>query len=213
MGAISAILGGLTLAPEIIGGVNSVLGLFRGGPAQARTLTAGQASLLSGGTAGRVLSTGTSVGPVGGLAGGGFQRGVEVARQVAVTALPLITGSPVPAFLQQEVAAQRGAGGVRTVTRRQLILMTARAANPGATAKKIMKAARDCGLELAAATFGLNVLDVCFLIAQPVSRRSRGISAADVRRTRSTLRKVWTISDSFQRLQHTTVRRRAPRRK
>ncbi len=199
MAAISSILGALSLADEIVGGVNTVMGLFRGGPTTARSLTAGQASLLSGGTAGRVLSTGTSVGPVGGLAGGGFQRAVDIGRQVAVTALPLITGqpSPVPAFLQREVAGQ---GGIRTMSRAQFILATARANSPGATRRKIVKAAKDCGIELAAATFGLSVIDICFLLAQPPSRRSRGISAADMRRTRSTIRKVTTIQQSLKTL-------------
>ncbi len=205
MAAISAILGALSLADEIVGGVNTVMGLFRGGPSTARSLTAGQASLLSGGTAGRVLSTGTSVGPVGGLAGGGFQRAVDIGRQVAVTALPLITGSPVPEFLQREVAAQ---GGVRTMSRAQFILAAARAASPGATRKKIVKAAKDCGIELAAATFGLSVIDVCFLLAQPPSRRSRGISAADMRRTRSTIRKVNTIQQSLKALSGPIRRRK-----
>ncbi len=90
------------------------------------------------------------------------------------------------------------ANGVRTMTRKQFILATARAANPGATSKKILRSARECGIELAAATFGLNVLDVCFLIAQPPTRRARGISAADLRRTRSTVRKVHNIEADFR---------------
>ena len=207
MGVLS-FLAGLSAVPEIIGGIDSVFGLFKGGGSAQAAVTANQAALFSGGAAGRVLSTGTSIGPVGALAGGSFQRGVDIAQQIAVTALPLITGSPVPAFLQQEVAAQRGAGGVRTVTRRQLILMQARAANPGATSKKIVRSARECGIELAAATFGLNALDVCFLIAQPPTRRSRGISAADMRRTRSTIRKVHTISRQLTALKPAVARRK-----
>ncbi len=210
MATIGSILGLLSGIPAIISGVDTVLGVFRGGaPSQAQALTAGQAALLSGGTAGRVLSTGTSVGPIGALAGGGFQTAVEVGTALA----PIVAqrlGVPVPAFLQQEAAAGRAgvAGGVRTVTRRQLILMTARSFSPGATAKKIIRSAKECGIELAAATFGLNVLDVCFLLAQPVSRRSRGISAADMRRTRSTIRKVSTIQRQLKALSG-PIRRRA----
>lgn len=205
MVAVSTVLGTLSLVPEIIGGVNSVLGLFSGGSSTQAAVTQNQAALFSGGTAGRTLSTGTAVGPVGSLAGT-LATGVEVATALA----PIVArrvGVPVPAFLQQEVAAQRGGGGIRTVTRRQLILMTARAANPGATAKKIIRSARECGIELAAATFGLPALDVCFLIAQPPSRRSRGISAADMRRTRSTIRKVLTISQQLTALKPASRRR------
>ncbi len=93
-----------------------------------------------------------------------------------------------------------GGNGARPMTRRQAILAQARANSPGATAKKIVRSARECGIELAAATFGLNVLDVCFLIAQPPTRRSRGISAADMRRTRSTIRKVTTIQKQLKAL-------------
>jgi len=158
------------------------------------------------GTAARAQLAGTSVGPQAIQAGigsaivpiaGALARRVIgpalVAGAVAVTAdrdprevtpLPTITGG----------------GGVRTVTRKQFILLAARANNPGATAKKIIRSARECGIELAAATFGLSVLDVCFLIAQPPTRRSRGISAADMRRTRSTIRKVLTISQQLTAL-------------
>lgn len=204
MAAISSILGGLSLVDELIGGVNSVIGLFRGGGTQAQAgVTAGQAALLSGGTAGRVLSTGTSVGPVGTLAGGGFVRAAEILAPVAAQAiLPAVQRvAGVPAFAQ-------AAGGVRTVTRRQLVLMTARAFSPGATTKKIIRSAKECGIELAASTFGLSILDVCFLLAQPASRRSRGISAADMRRTRSTIRKVTTIQNQLKALSGPIRRRK-----
>ncbi len=202
---LKSFLGALSGIPSIISGVDTVFGLFRGGGSAQAQVTASQAALLSGGTAGSVLSTGTSVGPIGALAGGGFQTALQVGTALA----PIVAerfGVPVPAFLQQEAAAGRAAGGLRTVTRRQLILMTARAANPGATSKKIIRSARECGIELAAATFGLNVLDVCFLIAQPPTRRSRGISAADMRRTRSTIRKVHTISRQLIALKPATRR-------
>ncbi len=95
-------------------------------------------------------------------------------------------------------------------TRKQLILRQAKAfAGGGATAKKIVKAARDCGIEIAAATFGLAVVDVCFLIAQPPRRRGRGISAADLRRTRSTIRKVHNIQHDLAHLKGPIRRRRA----
>ncbi len=205
MAALTTVLGGLSLLPEIVGGVSTVLGLLRGGgsPAQA-AVTPGQAALFAGARGLPTLSTGIDVGPAGSLAG----TIVEVGTALAPIAARRL-GVPVPAFLQQEAAADRArGGGVRTVTRRQLILMTARAFSPGATTKKIIKAAKDCGIELAAGTFGLSVLDVCFLLAQPATRRSRGISAADMRRTRSTIRKVTTIQQSLKALSGPIRRRK-----
>lgn len=61
------------------------------------------------------------------------------------------------------------------------------------TSRMIRNAARHCGIEVAADTFGLDVTQVCQVIAARRRRRSRGISAADMRRTRSTIRKVICI--------------------
>jgi len=185
-----------TVNPLAGAAVSLVAGLINGGTPSVQTVTAQQAGLLSGGFAGPVLATGTAVGPpVGGSPAFGGGTGGGVVQTIARAAAPIVQqlaggGATVAA----------AAGGVRTVTRRQLILMQARAFSPGATAKKIVKAARDCGIEIAAATFGLAIIDVCFLIAQPPSRRSRGISAADMRRTRSTIRKVTTIQKQLKAL-------------
>lgn len=190
MGLLETAQGLLGSFVPAIGIFNTVSDLISGGqPSAQAAVTSRQAALLSGGTAGTTLSTGTSVGPIGALAGGGFIQAADILAPVAARAIATRV-SPVPGFLQAEVAGR----GVRTVTRKQIILMTARAANPGATAKKIIRSARECGIELAAATFGLSVLDVCFLIAQPPTRRSRGISAADMRRTKSTVRKILSLS-------------------
>ncbi len=201
MVAISSVIGALTVLPEIVSGVDSLFGLLsrNGGTGGAipQDLRGGLPPIAS------AQAAGSSVGPL---------------IDVAVTALP-----PIIAAVQQRRApapmtgfgspfGQTGlatvGGGVKTMTRKQFILATARAANPGATSKKIIRSARQCGIELAAGTFGLNVLDVCFLIAQPPTRRSRGISAADLRRTRSTVRKVHNIEADFREWCKTPVRRR-----
>ncbi len=79
----------------------------------------------------------------------------------------------------------------KPVSRRTIILIAAKAhSGPGATAKKIIRAAKECGIEIAAATFGLAILDVCFLIANPPRRRARGISARDMRTTNRVLRGI-----------------------
>ncbi len=189
--ALPSVIAGLSLVPEIVEGVSSIVSLFgRTGPISAGP-TGAQAGLLSGGTAGSVLSTGATI-----AGGRGTSIGPATAIDVGITALPVIARAIQPVVAR--IAGQPGAGlaagvpgaGPRQMTRKQFILLTARANNPGATAKKIIRSARECGIELAAATFGLSVLDVCFLIAQPPTRRSRGISAADIRRTRATMRKV-----------------------
>jgi hypothetical protein len=63
----------------------------------------------------------------------------------------------------------------------------------GVTRNKIIAAAKACGIDQAAATFGISVTQVCKVIVAGGSRRRRGISAADIRRTRRTLRTVKNI--------------------
>lgn len=64
------------------------------------------------------------------------------------------------------------------------ILRQARDNVRGATKNKIITAAKACGIELAAQTFGLSTSQVCQIIVAGRSRRRRGVSAADVRRTK-----------------------------
>ena len=202
MVALSAILGAITALPGIVAGVDTIIGAFGGRPASV---------VATGGPgfpgAGPVAVGSSSVGPVGSLAGGGFvQAGFNVPGASAIVpairkAIPFIVGG-----LVGEQIADGGQLVPRDATRRQQILAVARVNSPGATSKKIIRAAKECGLEVAAATFGLDVISVCFLLAQPPSRRSRGISAADMRRTRSTIRKVTTITKQLVALKGPTRR-------
>lgn len=66
------------------------------------------------------------------------------------------------------------------------------------TKNKIIDAAKSCGIELAADTFGLTDTDVCKVIVAGRSRRRRGVSAADVRRTKRTLRFVRSIKKDLK---------------
>lgn len=69
------------------------------------------------------------------------------------------------------------------------ILAKARAATGGpVTRNKIIDAAKACGLEVAADTFGLDLRDICMVVVKGRTRRRRGVSAADVRRTKRTIR-------------------------
>ena len=68
------------------------------------------------------------------------------------------------------------------------ILAKARQATGGAvTRNKIIEAAKACGLEIAANTFGLDVREVCLVVVKGRTRRRRGVSAADIRRTKRTI--------------------------
>ncbi len=202
MVALSAIAGGLAALPSIVAGVDSIVtafgAAFGGRSAPESTFGSGEF-----GGAFPPISTGPSVGPqTASFDAAGLGSGA--AR--IITALPTVLGRApigpvIQPFLGDRVAlpAAPPAGGQR-VTKRQAILSQARFFSPGATAKKIVRSAKQCGIELAAATFGLTVLQVCFLIAQPPTRRARGISAADLRRTRSTIRKVTGIQADLKRL-------------
>ena len=66
------------------------------------------------------------------------------------------------------------------------------------TKNKIIDSARACGIELTAQTFGLSETDVCKVIVAGRSRRRRGVSAADVRRTKRTLRFVRSIKKDLK---------------
>lgn len=70
----------------------------------------------------------------------------------------------------------------------------------GVTKNKIIDAAKNCGIELAAQTFGLSVTQVCTVVVQGRSRRRRGISAADVRRTRRTIRFVNSLRKDLKKV-------------
>jgi len=66
--------------------------------------------------------------------------------------------------------------------------------------KQVVTAARVCGLDVAADTYGLSIRDLCEIVSKGLPRRSRGISSSDLRRTRSTLRKMQTARKSLRSL-------------
>ncbi len=203
-GAITSNPAGIALGSA----AGNFIGDLISGNQSSVAVTAAQAGLLSGGFAGPVTSTGTSVGPAtvspvfGGF--GGIQPIVSALPRVIAP----VVGSAIGSVIADQFLAAPGRGDVvarapispvtgsmRTMTRRQFILASARAANPGATAKKIIRTARQCGIDLAAATFGLDAMSICFLIAETPTRRRRGISAADITRTRATIRKVNSLKE------------------
>lgn len=66
--------------------------------------------------------------------------------------------------------------------------------------RQVITAARVCGLDAAANTFNTDVRNVCEVVSRGMPRRGRGISARDLRRTRSTLRKINTMRKSMSAL-------------
>lgn len=81
-----------------------------------------------------------------------------------------------------------GGGGTTNGSPISQILAKARAATGGpVTRNKIIDAAKVCGLEIAAETFGLEVTEVCMVVVRGRTRRRRGVSAADIRRTKRTI--------------------------
>jgi len=66
--------------------------------------------------------------------------------------------------------------------------------------KKVVAAVKHCGIELASDLFSLSAIEICQIVISRPRRRGRGISAADLRRTRATIRKVHNISADLKRL-------------
>lgn len=119
---------------------------------------------------------------------------------VASSIAPII-GEAIPA-IGAGIAVASTAGSVMSLfsggpRSTQEILADARSSRRGATKKKIVSAARHCGIPMAADMFGLDESDVCQLVITP-TRRRRGISQSDIRRTRSTIRKVEGIRKSLK---------------
>ena len=64
--------------------------------------------------------------------------------------------------------------------------------------KKMVALAKRVGIEAAALALGITVVQLAESIATTPTRRRRGISAADIRRTRSTLRKVCVLTNDLK---------------
>ncbi len=163
---------------------------------------------------------------IGGPGGAAFgQIGGAIGASLARPSLAVLRSSPPPAavpfpprssFDFSQAAAGRvpfsrllpplllpGPGqpsGART--RLQSILDDASsAAGKRVTSKDVVNAAKVCGLETAASSFGVSVEDICFVVVHGMRRRRRrGISAADLRRTRSTIRKISNMRRDLKRL-------------
>jgi len=118
--------------------------------------------------------------------------------------LPQVIGAGVGAVGGSIVTSLFGNGNGNGVTPLQQI-----SANFGkrVSRKQVITAAKVCGLDQAAQTFRSDVRLICEVVSKGMPRRGRGISSADLRRTRSTIRKISTMQRSLKPLCATTRRR------
>lgn len=132
----------------------------------------------------------TSGGPVGAVLGGALQGAfpvqpagfaavpsVQVGPRVQQARLPAIRMGPGFAF---------GAG----VTIAELLRQSREATGRPVNSRIIRESVRVCGIETTSDAFALTTTEVCRIAVATGRRRARGISASDLRRTRSTIRKV-----------------------
>lgn len=155
-------------------------------------------------------SVGSVLGAVGNVASG-FQS-VKNIFSPAKAPAPVVqqtrfTAPPVPPLPPRKPAQPTGAvpgqpwwpfggssqAGCRTMTNLRYINEVRKSQDPCAkniTYKALMEMARWCGLVQTAENLGVTTEVVCNAIMERPRRRARGISAADLRRTRSTIRKI-----------------------
>jgi len=126
--------------------------------------------------------------------------GPAIARELGQRFLGDRGGLPAVTNGSTVAVPRMGTGVVcKPVSEREIILMQARAHSPGATARKIVLAAKACGMDVAAGMHGLSVRDVCFLVINMPRRRAKGISARDMRTTNRTLRGIDRVRKNAKR--------------
>lgn len=140
-------------------------------------------------TVGRATQPGpVSIGPTvrPQFQGGGFGPTSVVPQLAALGRLPsVIRDIGTGIGLSQLPTLFGGDNGKNPIS---VILAKARAATGGpVTRNKIIEASKACGLETAASTFGLDIREVCLVVVRGRTRRRRGVSAADIRRTKRTI--------------------------
>jgi len=145
-------------------------------------------------------------GPFGGIIGGGITQALvrPPSFKAVTTPGPTVRSRQVVsrlpgALLRPGAALLAGAGVVA-----ELLRASREATGLAVNAKKIRESVRVCGIELTAQTFGLTESEICTIVVSIRKRRARGISAADLRRTRSTIRKVHNIQHDLKALSPAT---------
>ena len=158
---------------RLLGGIAPILGGIIGGPAGA----------LVGGAVSAAFGPGTSqpsqVGPTG-----------NVPAQLRLP-IPRVPGRILPPGVGPAIA-----GGMLG----ELLDLIFQNTGIRTSAKRVKEAVRVCGISTASSMFGLSEAQICTIVLSVRRRRARGISAADLRRTRSTIRKVHNISHDLRKL-------------
>lgn len=142
---------------------------------------------------------------VGGLFGGpaGAALGGAIGAAFVPSPRPSFPGPTVQAGLPALIPSLPRIGGalaLGVLTIVELLRLSRERTGRPASSRKIRESARICGIALTAQTFALTESEVCQIIVSTGRRRARGISAADLRRTRSTLRKVHNIQHDLRAL-------------
>ena len=181
IGAVAPVLGGLVGgAPGAALGSAIGAGAMAIDPERQATATVGRAT-----QPGPVSVSATSVAPQAFLP---MPPVSQAAPSMAMASVPNVIrrGAEFGTGLATGYFFNGNGGGSKSQL--QMILARARQATGGpVTRNKIIDAAKTCGLPTAAQTFGISVQDVCQVVVRGRTRRRRGISAADIRRTKRTI--------------------------
>jgi len=180
---------------RFIGAVAPVVGGAFGGPIGAGIGTAISIGLAPDTSSAATVGRATQPGPISAapvpvnpqFLGGGFAPTSIAPTFASLARLPSVARDVgIGLGLGSLPAMFSGANGQRNPI--STILAKARAATGGpVTRNKIIEAAKACGLEVASNTFGLDVREVCLVVVKGRTRRRRGVSAADIRRTKRTI--------------------------
>ena len=162
------------MAPMFLGGILSILG----GVLKTGLISAGTSKITAALTP--QARPGVGVSPMG------FGAPTQVASIAGVGARAIAGGARV----------FRGAVGlIRSSTGK--ISGVRLGSGAFVSRKKVVSMARRVGIEATAVAIGITVADMAEMVVTAPVRRRRGISAADIRRTKRTLRKVCQITSQF----------------
>lgn len=143
-------------------------------------------------------------GPIGGVIGGAVGQAFAPSRQTIFG--PSLVGPSVGPSAAFDVTRRRVGtvgsivGGALLATVVDLLRTSRQRTGQPVSVAKVIEAVRVCGIEQAAVIFDLSENEICRVVISKRRRRARGISAVDLRRTRSTIRKVHNIAHDLKAL-------------
>lgn len=133
---------------------------------------------------------------LGAAVGAAFAPGSSSPSSVGPTVQAALPAVIAPTIARTVIGALATAGSIVA----GYLLTASNNTGRRVTRQQVSDAVRVCGIAQAAAMFGLSEGQICTIVIAKRRRRSRGISAADLRRTRSTIRKVHNISHDLRAL-------------